>query len=64
MANANPTPLDVCRKLLDTWKHAGPLGILQMEKFETVVRMAEMAVDDADQRAKEFLSNHCKRSLV
>jgi hypothetical protein len=27
-----------------------------MEKFETVVRMAEMVVDDADQKAREFLA--------
>jgi hypothetical protein len=51
MANANPTPLDVCRKLLNTWKHAGPLGSHQMEKFNTVVRMAEMAVDEEEQKA-------------
>ncbi|MCK9570788.1 hypothetical protein M0R72_17695 [Candidatus Pacearchaeota archaeon] len=55
MADTNPTPLDVCHKLLDTWKRAGPLGSHQMEKFETVVRMAEMAVDDANQKAREFL---------
>ena len=36
---------EALEKFLDTWKRAGPQGSGQFEKFDTAVRMAEMATD-------------------
>jgi len=33
------------RALLETWKHAGPHGSGQMEKFDHAIRLARIAAD-------------------
>ena len=43
----NSAALAVCIKLLETWKHAGPLGSNQFEKFDVVIREARKVVDES-----------------
>jgi hypothetical protein len=51
-ANANliaaaPELLAACEAFLDMWHRAGPEGSHQFEKFDGVVRMASMAIENA-----------------
>ncbi len=42
--NSHETLVAACRKFLDVWKRAGPLGSHQFEKFDVVVTMTEAAL--------------------
>lgn len=48
--NCHDDLLAACKKLIEIWHRAGPLGSYQMEKFDIPVRMAEMAIDKAEGR--------------
>lgn len=51
---ASPVLLAACRKLLETWKRAGPSGSGQLEKFDTCVHLARVAVDVAEGEIDEL----------
>lgn len=43
----NSAALAVCKKLLEVWDRAGPLGSNQFEKFDVVIRESRKVVDES-----------------
>ncbi len=52
--NSHETLVAACRKFLDVWKRAGPLGSHQFEKFDVVLTMMDAALALAEPQAAEL----------